>query len=249
MLEQRLSLYLPGGLFTADQVNNDFSMDVMMSQQNQMQTQILTPHYQYSAPVSSVDIMLPQLGANDVWQMNSTATAIIATPLTGGGGGGGGNVSTVLPTTLNALSKWGNTGGTLISSGILEPSAGNLTQVVSINGSPWPPAGDVWATVSVNTSMVANTNYITISPGGTLQMTLPASIVVGTILRLVGFNATGWVLQQLAGQTVYFGNQSTTPGTGGSIASTNAKDCIELLCVVANTTFVVLSGVGNLTVV
>lgn len=81
MPEERLSLYLQGGLFTAEQVNDDFSMDVMMNQQNEMRITELAPHYNTSANVDSGDILLPVLAANQVWVMNSTATQIIATDL------------------------------------------------------------------------------------------------------------------------------------------------------------------------
>lgn len=82
MPEQRLSLYLPGGLFTADQVNDDFSMDVMMNQQNEMHESLLTPHYYNSAVVGDQDLILPILGAGQTWVMNSTVTRIEAATVT-----------------------------------------------------------------------------------------------------------------------------------------------------------------------
>lgn len=248
MTEERLSLYLQGGLFTADQVNDDFSRDVMMSQQNQMQTQTLTPHYQYTAPVSMPDLILPQLGAGDCWVMNSSATEIEAIEFSTGGGGSG-SVTAILPTTTNALTKFANTGGTIQDSGIIESSAGVITGIVSINGDAWPPDGSVWVSAAINTSMVANNNYYTIAPGGNLLMALPTSIAAGTILHVVGFGSTGWTITQAAGQLIYFGSHATTLGAGGSLVSTNAHDAVELLCVAANTTFTVISAVGNLTYV
>lgn len=248
MTEERLSLYLQGGLFTAEQVNDDFSRDVMMSQQNQMQTQTLTPHYPYTAPIGVPDLILPQLGAGDCWVMNSSATAIEAVDFNTGGGGTG-SVTAILPTTTNAITKFANTGGTIQDSGIIESSAGVITGIVSINGDPWPPDGSVWVTAAVNTSMAANNNYYTIAPGGTLLMALPTAIAAGTILRLVGYGSTGWTITQAAGQIIYFGAQATTLGAGGSVSSTNAHDAIELLCVAANTTFTVISSLGNLTYV
>ena len=248
MTEERLSLYLTGGLLTAEALNDDFSMDVMMSQQNQMQTQTLTPHYQYTSAVAApTDLILPQLGAGDCWVMNSDATAIEAVDFLTGGGDSG-SVTAILPTTTNALTKFSNTGGTIQDSGIVESSAGVITGIVSINGDVWPPDSSVWVAKAVNTAMVATNNYY-LTGGGTLQMTLPTTIAAGTILRVVGFGATGWTIIQSAGQQIYMGNQSTTLGAGGSLASTNAYDNVELLCVVANLTFVVLSGVGNITVV
>jgi hypothetical protein len=195
MSEERLSLYLPGGLLTAEALNDDFSMDVMMSQQNQMQSLILTPHYQTSAPVTSADIELPQLGANQTWAMNSSATQIEAVDFSSGASSG------------------------------------------------------TWVSTSISLTINPGTNYYTVSPGGTIAFALPTTIPAGTVIRIAGFGATGWTITQGAGQQIFKGSTNTTLGAGGSLASTNARDVIELLCVVANTTFVVLSFVGTITVV
>lgn len=73
------SLYLAGGQFTADQVNNDFGMDVMMDQQNQMRVQTLTPHYQDSQiNLGVADLWLQQLPVGYSWRKNATNTFIEA---------------------------------------------------------------------------------------------------------------------------------------------------------------------------
>jgi len=81
MPEDRLSKYISGGLFTADQVNDDFSMDVMMNQQNEMRIATLTPHYSNSCPVAAFDVELPLLGASQIWQMNAAQNEILAVSL------------------------------------------------------------------------------------------------------------------------------------------------------------------------
>jgi hypothetical protein len=60
--------------------------------------------------------------------------------------------------------------------------------------------------------------------------------------------ANGWTVAQGAGQEIFFGNTHTTVGAGGSLASTNAGDCITMVCLVANNTFYVVSSVGNITI-
>ena len=205
MSEERLSLYLPGGLFTADQVNDDFSMDVMMIQQNNMLNSTLTPHYQYSSLSdpdidNSVNVNLPLLGAGQCWVMNDSVTQIEAVDFSSGGGGGGGG-------------------------------------------------GGTWVATSVSLTIDAGTYYYTTSPGGALVLTLPTSCPAGTIIRVAGFTATSWQIAQNSGQRIFFGAQATTSGTGGSISSTNARDAVEMVCVVANTSFLVLSSVGNITFV
>lgn len=98
-------------------------------------------------------------------------------------------------------------------------------------------------------SMVANTGYIADAIGAPLVAALPTSINTGEIVRIAGVGSGGWSISQMAGQQIHFGNQSTTLGAAGSISSTNEHDCIELLCISDDTTFIVLGAVGNLMVV
>jgi hypothetical protein len=60
---------------------------------------------------------------------------------------------------------------------------------------------------------------------------------------------TSWEITQAAGQQIFFGNQSTTAGTGGSLTSTAQGDTLELVCRVADDEWQVVSAIGNITVV
>jgi len=80
-------------------------------------------------------------------------------------------------------------------------------------------------------------------------LTLPATAIFGAVIQVAGKGAGGWKIAQNAGQTIHFGVTDTITGVGGSLASTVRYDCLELLCITANTDFVVTSVVGNLTVV
>ena len=84
--------------------------------------------------------------------------------------------------------------------------------------------------------------------GTLLTLTLPATSAVGTTIRVAGMNAGLWLIAQSAGQSVKFGNQTTTTGAGGSMASVLTYDAVELVCIVADTGWVVVSSVGNITV-
>ena len=84
---------------------------------------------------------------------------------------------------------------------------------------------------------------------GLVTLTLPATAIFGSVISVSGQGAGGWLIAQNAGQTIHFGSTNTTPGITGSLASTNRYDNVSLLCSVANTDFVVLDSVGNLTVV
>lgn len=102
-----------------------------------------------------------------------------------------------------------------------------------------------WSVVAVDTGMVVQTGYINNS-GSLITFTLPAAANPGDTVRIIGYGAGLWQIAQNAGQTIRFGNNNTTSGAGGSLAATNQGDCVEIVCVAANTLFVVGSVVGNL---
>lgn len=107
--------------------------------------------------------------------------------------------------------------------------------------------GLVWSVeVGGAVAGVVNHGYITNLAGG-VTVTLPNTAAVGSILRICGM-AGLWVLAQNAGETVYFGNTNTTTGVGGSLTATNAGDCVELVCIVANVDWRVLSSIGTITI-
>lgn len=114
-----------------------------------------------------------------------------------------------------------------------------------------------WADRSaLNWSLVTATSQAAVVNGGYLinaaalsTITLPATAVVGSLVEVVGMGAGGWRLAQAAGQQVIFGNISNTTGTAGQLNSTHQRDCIRLVCVTANTTWQVISSVGNIDVI
>lgn len=115
---------------------------------------------------------------------------------------------------------------------------------VSLNGT-----GSLsWQTITANQTLVANNGYICISPGGALTLTLPAAPTIGELICVTLDGATSFSLAQSAGQSVRFGNTTTTVGVGGSITSTAQGDAIWIVAQSA-TKFNVLYSVGNFTVV
>lgn len=94
-------------------------------------------------------------------------------------------------------------------------------------------------------SMVKSNGYIA-NNAGLVTLNMPATAAVGDTFAVVGLGAGGWLVQMNTGQVANLSSSPTT--SAGSLASTNRYDCIEIICVVANTTFVVRSSVGNITV-
>lgn len=150
-------------------------------------------------------------------------------------------------------------GQVLIGTTASDPSAATLTagtniSITSATGSitinASGAAAFAWIDVATGSQALAiNTGYITNNGASLITYTLPVTAAEGSIISVAGLSSGGWKIAQNASQLIHFGNQTTTTGTGGSLASTNAFDQIELLCVIANTTYVVLSSVGNITVV
>ncbi len=128
--------------------------------------------------------------------------------------------------------------------GITTSGAGSTITINSVGG------GLKWVLATSNMTMLVNTGYVAHSVSQ-IALALPTVAAFGSVIRVVGdgTNPTNpWIISQSGGQQILFGNLSTTLGAGGSLAATNGRDCVELLCVVANSTFLVLSSIGNITV-
>lgn len=115
--------------------------------------------------------------------------------------------------------------------------------LVAISG-----GGIAWNEVTIATQTLAVGNGYVMNNASQVVGTLPASALFGSEIRIVGKGAGGWKIAQNSGQTIHFGNQNTTTGTSGSIASQNVFDCLDLLCITADTDWVAHSSQGNLTV-
>lgn len=103
-------------------------------------------------------------------------------------------------------------------------------------------------TTGTTQAMAVNNGYVS-NNAALSTFTLPTTAAIGQRVGIQGSGAAGWLLAQNAGQTVHFGTSTTTAGAGGSLASTNQYDHVELICITANTTWAAYNVQGNLTVV
>ncbi len=117
--------------------------------------------------------------------------------------------------------------GILVANG-----SGSITISATGGGIGWVSAG------STPVTAVINTGYI-VTDASTVTFTLPTTAAVGSVVRIAGNGAGGWILQPGAGQTIKVLTASATT----SITSAEQYDCIEVVCTVANTTWVALSMV------
>lgn len=134
------------------------------------------------------------------------------------------------------------------------PTANQVLTATSGTAATWQtPSGGggglSYSSVAGTTQAAAiNTGYV-ISNASLTTVTLPSVAALGSVVAIAGLGAAGWLLAQNSGQLVHVSGRVSTTGVGGSVASTNANDCIYLVCTVANTTWTAQNFVGNLTVV
>jgi hypothetical protein len=109
-------------------------------------------------------------------------------------------------------------------------------------GITWNEVTGTTQAASVNAGYIANN-------AGLVTITIPTTAAVGDVVRVTGKGAGGWKIAQNASEIIHFLGTETTTGTGGSLASTGTYDGVEIVCVVANTEWVVISSMGNITIV
>lgn len=112
-------------------------------------------------------------------------------------------------------------------------------------------AGFTWHDVTGGSATMAAENGYIADSGSLTTLTLPANNAFGDTIKVVGKGAGGWKIVYTTGQNIIFGSSAST-ATTGDISSTNANDCVELICTTASSSapiFTVVSSVGNITVV
>lgn len=137
--------------------------------------------------------------------------------------------------TIGGLATANNSVLTTNGSGV--PSFTTPTQVIA------------WTDVTGTTQSMAVNNGYAANNAGLVTLTLPTTAAKFSIIEIVGVGAGGWLIAQNASQLIHLGNQTTTTGVSGNLASTNQYDNIKLMCVVANTTWIAFPPQGNITVV
>lgn len=128
---------------------------------------------------------------------------------------------------------------------------GQLSLTAAVTGVlPVANGGRLAFTEVTGTSQTAavNAGYIC-NNAGLVTVTIPTTAAVGDILEICGKGAGLFKLAQNASEIIHFGNSNTTTGTGGSLTATNRYDSIKLVCIVADTEWVVANSVGSFTVV
>jgi len=141
--------------------------------------------------------------------------------------------------------------GTIL--GNSSPAAADATyltkaDVLSMLGLATAVSEDYVVEPSAAATLIPNTAFRPTNAALTV-FTLPTECPEGATLAIEGSGAGGWSIAQAAGQSIIYGDMSTTLGVSGSIASLHERDVVKLRCIVANTTYQVISSIGNLNIV
>lgn len=159
-----------------------------------------------------------------------------------------------------AAAAVGTNGQVLLGSSAADPAFGTLTTSTGIAFTTGAAALAIdvqnggLAVVdqsSGSVTMAKQTTYITDDGATQVVYTLPLAVnaALGNIFQITGSSAGSWILKQNALQTIHVGGQTSTTGTGGSIAPNNRYNSITLQCVNAGLDFVCVAQSGNFTVV
>lgn len=164
--------------------------------------------------------------------IGGASNAITSTLLTNG--------QLLIGNTSNDPSAATLTAGTGVS---ISNGAGTITVNSTGGGLTWTDVTGTSASMAVNNGYLADN-------AGLVTLTLPSAAAQFSVVSVAGFGSGGWKVAQNAGQLIQFGSAAaTTTGVSGSLASTNRYDCVQLICVVTNTTWLVIESIGNLTIV
>ena len=122
----------------------------------------------------------------------------------------------------------------------------NTTGAIAFTGSG---QGITWVDQSgASVTMAVNTAYVSDDGASLVTFTLPATAALGSVFGIVGKGSGLWTIAQASGQSIHFGNVTTTTTTG-SLSSTLQYDSVWLVCITANTVFAVYNSIGNITYV
>jgi len=136
---------------------------------------------------------------------------------------------------------------------VASPELVTISSAGALGSVAMPVAPLVWSTVTGATQTIVNGHgYFANAATGGVAFTLPTSAAEGTSFAIAGLSTgSGWsLIQNDPSQSVQIGSLSSTPGAGGSLASTNNTDGFYAVNAVADTLWVAPSGVqGNIDIV
>ena len=125
-------------------------------------------------------------------------------------------------------------------SSVFTVTSGSVTFSSSVSLFTWTVTNASPVTMADSTNYINNYNLLT-------TFALPSTCPVGSLIRIAGNikipSGSSFTITQNAGQMIWvFSLHSTLGATGGIHAQNTPGVCIELLCIVADTTFQVITN-------
>lgn len=121
------------------------------------------------------------------------------------------------------------------------------TNIITISSAS---SGFTWNDITGGTAILAAENGYVADSASLTTFTMPTNNALGDTIKIMGKGSGGWTIVYSTGQSINFSSATTTITTG-SLSSTNARDCIELVCTTSSGTapiFTVSSSIGNILV-
>jgi len=131
----------------------------------------------------------------------------------------------------------------IVGSGATTSASGSTITITAAGGGiSWSEITGTSQAAAVDTGYIANN-------AGLVTITLPDTAALGSVIEVVGKGAGKFKIAQNAGETIYFGSSSTTTGVGGSLTADIQYGALKMVCITADTDWVVASSSGNFTIV
>lgn len=186
---------------------------------------------------TTLNQILYSSAANTVSEVTAVNQAVLTTGTTG--------IPTLTSIATNGQIIIGSTAGApaagLITGTAIAVTNGSNTIALAVTG-----GGLTWNNVTGATQTLFSRNGYIANRATIVTFTMNASNL-GDVFRIVGIGAGGWILNPTGSQIFQLGNVSSTVTTG-SLASTQANDCIEIVAL-SSTQLIVMSAMGNITIV
>jgi hypothetical protein len=121
-------------------------------------------------------------------------------------------------------------------------SSGQVLTSAGVGALPvWAnPTSGAYVSIAGTTQLATvNTIYLVANASQT-TITLPATAAIGEVVGVDGLGAGGWIITANTGQTVQIGQTNTS--VAGTVTSAGNFNSVLLRCIVANTTWSMVSG-------
>ena len=196
-------------------------------------------------------------------QITSSSGSITITATNSGLGGTPIDNYVAVGTGTNLTYVYVGTGQLIIGTGTRPVGApvlaGTGIQITSSSGSITIATSSVgalgisrWVAISSGTTGTINYGYITTSGtvGAALAISLPYGTAIGSYFSVASAGSqspNAWKISQTTSQVIQLGNQTTTTGTTGYLASSDLGDTVTMVSYDQNN-WIVVSTMGNITV-